>query len=236
MEFRHDCVTINGIQYRVNDVDKIPIKFLKIITSAEENGHDMEINVDGDEEGAKASTVPTVKPVLILKGERMRITRRGLICSGPTAYISNLSRYPVFYNNRSFNCNEKCFQWKKAMDHHDPELAEEIKDTEEPYEIKAAGGIITESDEWNDKAPNLLEGMLEKKLDQNPKLLERILQTYLLELIEGSADTKWGGGAPFNSPIYDSEGPLPGNNVFGKTATNVRNKRVAKLREVEDNA
>ena len=237
VEFRHDRVTINDVQYGVNDVERIPAKFLKsrIRSIAEENGQEMDINVSGAEEGATANTVPIPKPILILKGERMRITRRGLVFSGPTAYISNLSRHPLRYDNKSFNCNEKGFQWRKAMDHHDPELAEEIKDTDEPYEIKAAGGIITESDEWTEKAPDLLEDMLEKKLDQNPKLLKRLLETFPLDLIEGSTDTKWGGGAPFHSQVYDKDGPLPGKNIFGKIATNVRNIRIGKLKQLEVN-
>ena len=39
-----------------------------------------------------------------------------------------------------------------------------------------------------------------------------------------------GGGAPYESNVYDSDEPLPGENLFGKIATRVRNHKVSQLR------
>ena len=105
-----------------------------------------------------------------------------------------MAKIPINFKDKGFNCNEQGYQWCKAVDHDDMELADEIKATKEPFEIKSAGGIITASVEWNTNAPGLLEEMFELKLDQNPEILERLIETYPLELIEASIDTTWGGG------------------------------------------
>ena len=101
---------------------------------------------------------------------------------------------PVKFNDHDFKSNEQGYQWIKAIAHEDPELAVEIKDTKNSYEVKAAGGLITASPEWKRQAPELLEKLFEAKLDQHPKILERLIYTYPLDLIEASTDTTWGGG------------------------------------------
>ena len=38
-----------------------------------------------------------------------------------------------------------------------------------------------------------------------------------------------GGGVPFQSSIYDSDEPLPGENVFGKKLTKYRNHKIENM-------
>ena len=40
------------------------------------------------------------------------------------------------------------------------------------------------------------------------------------------------GGPPYHSDIYDSEEPLPGDNVFGQIATRVRNRRIEQMKKI----
>ena len=80
-------------------------------------------------------------------------------------------------------------------------------------------------------APDILAEMFAKKMEQHPDLLERLLDTYPLPLIEACTDDTWGGGAPFESDVYDSDEPLPGRNLFGDIATNYRNDKVKQLRD-----
>ena len=229
--FKHNQVTINDTVYTTSDYEKIPAKYLATL-----NDNDpMEMGTNDQEPGAvggKSDTVasdelgavggepiPVSKDDLIRKGECMKITRKGLCFSGPSAYISNMAFYEIVFKDRTFKSNEQGIQWTKAMDHNDPELAAEIKNTKDSYDVKSAGGIIMTTKEWDDSCPSFLEKMFKLKLEQHPELLERLIETYPLELIEASIDTTYGGGAAFHSPVYDSDNPLPGNNVFGKVAT-----------------
>ena len=97
--------------------------------------------------------------------------------------------------------------------------------------MKSAGGIITASPEWEEKSPDRMDQMTEDKFDQHPELLERLIDTYPLELIEASIDEKWGGGAPFPSEIYEGDDPLLGANMFGKKLTRYRNKKIETMRK-----
>ena len=188
--FKHNMVTINGVQYGIEDVDKIPEKFMKSESCANRDNNEAPMEAAGGE------PAPTTKEGLIRKGEKMRITKKGLCFSGPSSYLSNLAYISITYNKRSYDSNEQGYQWLKAIDHHDEELAKEIKATKNSFEIKSAGSIITNSDEWNLKAPDILEKLFEIKLDEHPDLLERLIETYPLDLIEASTDTTWGGGGP----------------------------------------
>ena len=48
------------------------------------------------------------------------------------------------------------------------------------------------------------------KYEQHPELLDRLITTSPLRLIEASTGKRWGGRAPINSPIYnDLDKPLP---------------------------
>ena len=221
--FKHDRVSINDIIYTTDNYDQIPAKYLKNSDAGQNESEE-------PMEAAGGEPLPDAKEGLIRKGERMRITRRGLCFSGPGSYISNMAYIPIKFNNREYESNEQAFQWTKAMDHHDPDHAKEIKKTENSYEVKTAGGLVTSSPEWKRGAPDLLERMFEHKLDQNPEVLERLIDTYPLELIEASTDTTW-GGAPFSSEIYDKDAPLLGGNLFGKIATRVRNKRIENMKQ-----
>ena len=222
--FKHDQVTINGVKYTTNDYENLPAKFLDPNRCGRDEG-------EQPMEAAGAIAPPVAKEGLIRKGERMRITRRGLCFSGPSSYISNMAYIPIKFNNTSFESNEQGIQWTKAMDHQDPDLAREIKNTENSYEVKSAGGLVTATAEWKKCAPDLIEKMFEAKLDQHPELLERLIDTYPLDLIEASTDSTWGGGAPYNSEIYDNEDPFPGSNEFGKIATKVRDQRIEKMKK-----
>ena len=230
VSFKHDQVTINGIPYTTEDVSKIPAKYLSdnVGEVKETAGAEaMEVpDVPNTDEANKSS-----KSNLIRSGERMRITSKGLLFSGPTAYLSNMAYIPVTHKKLPFESNEQGYQWRKAINHKDEELAKEIIETKgNSYEVKSAGGLITASQEWNDMAPDVLEELFEEKLDQNPDTLKRLIDTFPLDLIEASVDKTWGGGAPFSSPVYDGDQPLPGENVFGKIATKCRNRRIDRMK------
>ena len=47
----------------------------------------------------------------------MRITKAGLLFSGPTAYISNMAYAPITVDDIPHDCNEEAYQFRKAKDH-----------------------------------------------------------------------------------------------------------------------
>ena len=193
-EKRHDRVTIGKITYSLDELHKIPSKYLA--EQQRETGRpsiddqgaaSMEVNEtedigeqDGNNEKREryatakrrlksAKTAGTTGP--IIQGERMRITPAGLLFSGPTAYPSNLYKAPVTYEDKDFTLNEQAYQDKKAKNHDKDELAETLLDLTDTWEIKYEGGSIVVTEEWNRNAPDLLWELFDNKMIQNPDLL-----------------------------------------------------------------
>ena len=81
-------------------------------------------------------------------------------------------------------------------------LAKDIKTTEDSFRVTSKGGNTVASPEWNLKRPGLLEELLVIKMEEHPELLERLLETYPLDLIKACTDDTRGGGAPHSTLLY----------------------------------
>ena len=234
VEARHDRIRINEDIYTVDDVHTLPQKYTASkmeSLGAVGGGTDAK-----DDEGVHMQTEqiagPPPKPskFVIRPGENMRISKRGLLFSGPSAFPLNLAKYPISYNDKSCDSKEQAYQWQKAVDNSEEEIAAEIKRATESFDIYYAGSDIVTSEVWKRNAPDLLAMLVIIKYEQHPELLDRLISTYPKRLIEASLSKRRGGGAPINSPVYgDLEKPLPGSNVFGDTATNYRDKKIREL-------
>ena len=100
----------------------------------------------------------------------------------------------VSFNKKEYKSNEQAFQCTKADRHGKPDLALALKDMSNSYEIKIEASNIIVTDEWNKIAPDILWDLLDEKMKERPELLERLIKTAPLRLIEASKSTEWGGG------------------------------------------
>ena len=142
---------------------------------------------------------------LILKRENMRLSKKGLLFSGPTAFISNLSYYPIRYEERDYNSNEQGYQWTKATRHEQHDTAAEIKRCTKAFDILYAGADIETTIEWKKNAPLLLATLFHLKMMIHPELLQRLIATSPHKLIEASTSKKWGGGVPQSHRKYTTQ-------------------------------
>ena len=219
VESKHDRIMINDRLYTTDTVSSIPSKYLSTAptvikpstrdiagASGMENEAEMpDSNVEKDEN----------RKFTILPGENMHVCKKGLLFSGPNAFPSNLAKVPVRYQDHDYNSNEQAYQWLKASDHNQDDIAATIMTCTETWDIMYAGSDIEASEEWNRQSPNLLAELVIAKYEQNPELRERLISTYPMRLIEASISKKWGGGAPILLEIYDSDKPIPRKNIFG---------------------
>ena len=143
--------------------------------------------------------------------------------------------FRLCFDDNPYDSNEQAYQWKKVTDHDLQQIAAEIMRCTESFEVLYAGNGITTTPEWKAYAPRLLAILIILKYDQHPELLERLISTYPLPLIEAITSQCWGGGAPISSPIYVSDDPLSGKNVFGNIVTNYRDRKI-KEREAKQPA
>ena len=160
----------------------------------------------------------------------MRITKARLLFSGPSAFISNMSHAPIKVGAIDHDSNEEAYQYTKAKDHGCDVLAQAVLEMEDSHQIQRETADIVTTSEWNNDAPNKLQKLFHIKMTQQPDLLERLIQTWPLPLIEASKSERWGGGgAPYHSSLYDKN-KFTGGNGFGKIATDYRDNTIKERR------
>ena len=123
----------------------------------------------------------------------MRIVKAGLCFSGPTAYPSNMYLAEITHGNKDYDSNEQAYQCTKATTHDEADLK---------YAIKVDASEIATTEEWNRETPALLWDLFDKQMNAHPELLERLIETTPLLLIEASKTFVGGGGWPPLSPAY----------------------------------
>ena len=160
--------------------------------------------------------------------EKIRVTKSGVLFSGPTAYISNMFYASVSYEGRDYGSNEQAIQCTKALLHDCIELANALKNLSNSYKIKSEAGSIVTTEQWKSSMPDRLWTLLDNKMKEHPDLLERLMVTYPAPLVEASPDKTYGGGAPFDSILYDTA-EYTGDNKFGKIATKYRNQKYTEM-------
>ena len=85
--------------------------------------------------------------------------------------------------------------------------------------------IWTLNEAWNKKAPGVLWDLIDCKYTQNPPLLKKLIATSPHRLVEGTLDSKWGGGAHYGADTYN-QGIVPGKNLFGDMAISYRDQKI----------
>ena len=159
---------------------------------------------------------------------KIKLTKCGLIFSGPTAFPSNMSYSDFVYDGQPYSSSEQGFQHLDAVHNDVPDIAAKILATRDTKIIKDMSHDIPKSDSWNKIAPTKLWGLMDAKFSQNPALMKELLDTAPHKLIETSMDGKWGWGGPYEADVYE-QGVVPGKNLFGEMATTYRDQKLALL-------
>ena len=187
---------INNVVCSTETVNKIPPMYLSSVKDSGRQQPPPQAQAKADDhETEMMEEEPQVDSnnFKILPGENMRISKKGLLFSGPSAFPSNLSKHPICYKKESYILNEQAYQWTKATTHYQTEIDSDIKESTEPWDIMYAGTGIKTTVEWKERAPDILAELVIHKYDQNPILLKRLISTYPMRLIEASVGKKWGG-------------------------------------------
>ena len=193
--YRADWIQIDEDVYQASELQKIPRKYMPEDTRRPEARQSLETrrqaNKD-DNTGAGAATA-----TLLLSPEpnvKIKMTKSGLTFSGPTAYLSNMSKSDFVYKGLPYTSSEQGLQHQNALHHKVTDIAAKIMNTTSTKEIKTISHDIPKSDEWVRISPGILWDMTDCKYTQNPELMAKLLKTAPHRLIEASFDSHWGGG------------------------------------------
>ena len=139
------------------------------------------------------------------KPQRMRLTRSGLVYSGPSAILSHLYKATFTIDDMPYNSVEQKLQYEKAMMAKDLQSAELIMNTNDTWRIKQIGDKVKVTQEYIDNRLHIARIGNEAKYRDNPDLMDVLLDTGELILIEGASSSFWARGEPFDSLSYDNE-------------------------------
>lgn len=135
--------------------------------------------------------------------------------------------YPKYFivNDVKYNCMEQYMMHQKALFFKDTDIAERILEELKPNRQKYFGRLVKGFNEksWTKVKYDLVKVGVKAKFEQNPKLLEVLLQYKGMEIVEASPyDRIWGIG--YSEAIALDNIDTWGENLLGKILTEVCNE------------
>lgn len=143
-------------------------------------------------------------------------------------YLSNWYRSEFEYAGRRYSSIEQYMMYQKVIMFRQYDLAQKILASNDPSEIKKLGRThFSEfnADTWDKTCYAIVKRGIRAKFEQNPKLLEMLLNTGEKVLAECSAkDTKWGIGTAIDDPNCYHPSQWNGTNYLGRILMEVRDE------------
>ena len=137
--------------------------------------------------------------------------------------FSNLYPCIIHIASREFTSLEQLFQFKRAKRHNRSDLAEKIYLSRDAYEIRQLGAEAGKSEEWRKLEQDVMYAAMLRKFKQNPELMQKLLDTGDMILVEATPDKTWGAGVSLTSKAL-KKGEFPGENRQGKLLMKARDK------------
>ena len=148
-------------------------------------------------------------------------TKMGFAFFTKNSTLSCFHPTPVTYRNVEYPTREHAYQSAKAIDAKNWEALIEINKAKTPGRAKQIGNDINPSKRWGRIKADVMESIEMEFYKQHKDMREQLLATDELELVEGSEDSFWGGGANLDSDTI-KESKSTGQNMLGKKIMKVR--------------
>lgn len=146
----------------------------------------------------------------------------------PFGYMSNFYPAAFSYAGKHFCSSEQFMMYHKVMVFGQTALSEQIMLTEDPEEMKRLGRTrFANYDDnlWWQISYTIVKRGVRAKFEQNPALLEQLLQTDEQILIEcAPMDSKWSIGRAVDDPACDNPRSWNGLNYLGRILMEVRDE------------
>lgn len=139
--------------------------------------------------------------------------------------FSNWHKAKFIEDGIEYNCTEQYMMYKKAVLFGDTITANKILQEKFPGEQKRLGRTVKNFNDtvWKENCMNIVYEGNKLKFLQNPRLLEELLKTEGMTLVEASPyDTIWGIGMSEEEAKLVDESQWRGSNLLGKVLTKLR--------------
>lgn len=162
-------------------------------------------------------------PGLTLEDAKVVKVKGGLAFHSNHAWPSNFYPAPIEVEGMKFLTVEHAYQYAKATRNNDTIAASLIVRAKKPQEAKKLGAGVELSTAWDRDKIDIMRHLTSEKYHQHPVLLEKLVGSGQLNLIEATLDGFWGAKAVLSSKSIKN-GTWTGANMFGKILIETRDE------------
>jgi len=141
--------------------------------------------------------------------------------------FSNTHEAPIQIGGITFPTVEHYYQWSKAKQFGDEDIATKILKTPSAKSVKALGEKVNGYDEeaWNEKRRQVMLTALNAKFSQHPDLLKKLDSTGTKTIAEANPrDKYWSIGTSAETSFAKDPNRWKGQNMMGKMLEDVRTR------------
>ncbi len=152
---------------------------------------------------------------------------------GQESPFSNFHPCRFTLDDKVFENSEQAFMYKKAKMFGDEEIAAQILKSSDPKQVKHLGRLVLNFDNhiWEKKRVSIMYDVVATKFDQNPKLMDLLVNTHPKSLVEASPyDKIWGIGLSATDSRALSRDTWQGENLLGDILTEIRDNHIFYLK------
>lgn len=143
--------------------------------------------------------------------------------AGEWAFLSNMFPCSLIYDGTRFTSSEQCFQFVRARTNKELVKARKIITTNDPFVCKQLGDGLNDTKNWREICEEKMLEINRLKFEQNPSLLDLLLDTGDRILQEATTSSIWGIGAGIRSKAA-RENTTTGDNLMGKILMQLRSE------------
>lgn len=150
---------------------------------------------------------------------------KGMLCfEGSASYLSSSFPASIKVNDNHFSSVDQAYYYQKAQFAGRTDYSTDIMECDNVKALKKKGLKIEQTPEWEEKQLRILTGISILKFQQNPLLMEKLISTKDIPLLNCDTDMYWGTGRALDSDQWEKSNDIPGRNVMGTILSNVRNR------------
>ena len=213
-----------------SEIESRRTQLYPILKVARKNGYKCKLVVDkliinGQRYRPTYQTVDRLPADIHPKNQHQKITEKAALFYGGYSTFSSFNKVNIKIDGKMYNSCEQFYQYQKANNAGNEEIASKILTSDDPREQYQLGKkVIIDNENWDTtKAKGWMEKAIKAKFNQNEPLKHELLNTGNKILVQCNQYEKlWSCGLAITSGDVEDSGKWPGENVIGTVLMEVR--------------
>ena len=195
------------------------LKLKPVLETAKQHDNSAKLIQDKLLYKSKQYTVDNIHTIPIdLKLIGTKTTDSHIFFKGTYSPLSNLYQCELEVDGHCFNSSEQLYQYKKACDMEQMDIATKVLSTQDPYEAMAFGKHIRTDSDWvHTTGLQIMEEILTVKKLQVPEFRDLLHEYASKEFVEATTNKTWGSGIDLYAGDAFDPSKWSGKNLLGKS-------------------